>query len=98
MDKYVELRNNKPVLNVKKDAKDIVIHLVSCMCDNKYTFRLKKNDNGEFRLNTMGYAYSNYQIPHEKYEIEWAADEKDFHHVFSMINKGTSVIEKIYSR
>jgi hypothetical protein len=68
------------------------------MCDNNYTFKLKKNEEGDYKLNTGGFAYSNFQIKYQEDEIEWAADENNFHKVIGMINSGTSKIESVKSR
>lgn len=98
MSKYSELSRNQPELKVKNNAREVVISLVSCMCDNKHTWTFKKDNDGNFKINTHGYALSNFQINVEKYEIEWEADEENWDSVFMMINSGTSVVEKIRSR
>jgi hypothetical protein len=95
---YIQLRNNPPKLTVKKDAKELRIHIVSCMCDNKYVLTLKKNGNDEFKLSGGGFALSNFGFKFKPYEIEWAADEGNWVDVFNMINSGTSAIEKVVSR
>jgi len=83
---------------VKPNPRELVITLVSVMCDNKSTMNLKKNQEGDFKLTCGGEAYSNFQIKFRKDEIEWAADGGDFFEVFKMINSGTSVINKVKSR
>ena len=83
---------------VKPNPRELVITLVSCMCDNKSTMNLKKNQEGDFKLTCVGKAYSNFQIKFRKDEIEWAADGGDFFDVFKMINSGTSVIDEVKSR
>ena len=93
MSKYAELLNNPPKLKVKKDAREVVINLVSCMCDNKYKWTFKKNEDGDFKIKTHGYAFSNFQT-----EIEWEADDLKWGEVFRMINSGTSKIESLRSR
>lgn len=98
MSKYRELTQNPPKLEVKKDAKEIIINLVSCMCDNRHKWRLKRNENGEFKISTLDYAFSNFQTKFDKIDIEWEADEENWEKVFSMINSGTSKIENIKSR
>jgi len=97
MSKYRELIQNPPNLFIKQDSREIIFRLVSCMCDNKYTFKLKKNEEGDYKLNTCGFAYSNFQIKYPEDEIEWAADENNFHKVIGMINSGTSKIELVKS-
>lgn len=98
MSKYKELIKSPPKLEVKEGAREVVIHLISAMCDNKYTWTLKKNEEGDFKINSHSFAFSNFQTEYEKYEIEWEADENNWQTVFKMINSGTSVIEKVRSR
>jgi hypothetical protein len=62
MSKYRELRQNTPKLTIKEEAKEVIFKTISCMCDNVGYLRFKKNDNGEFRLDGMGYAVSNWQM------------------------------------
>ena len=98
MSKYRELRLNAPKLTIKEGAKEVIFKTVSCMCDNVGYLRFKKNDNGEFRLDGMGYAVSNWQMKHPKHEIEWEADENMWGGVIAMINSGTAKIESVTSR
>jgi len=98
MSKYDELLKNPPKLLVKKEAREVVINLVSCMCDNKYKWTFKKNEEGDFKIRTHGYAFSNFQTKFDKDEIEWEADELKWDGVFRMINSGTSRIESLRSR
>ena len=98
MSKYEELIQNPPKLNVKKGAREIIITTISCMCDNIQPLKLKKNSEGDFKLNGLGNSLSNWQMKYPVYEIEWNADEGKFDEVIKMINSGTSVIEKIMSR
>ena len=44
---YTQKRNN--LKEIKKNAKELMIHVVSSMCDNRYILSLRKNSNGEFR-------------------------------------------------
>ena len=98
MSKYIELLNNPPSLSVKENTREIVINLVSCMCDNRKKITLKKNEEGDFKLNSHRDAYSNFQIKHDRDEIEWEADDNNWNLVFDMINSGTCKIENIKSR
>ena len=98
MSKYSELLNNPPKLEVKENAREIKIYLVSCMCDNRYRWTIKKNEAGDYKIFTHGFAYSNFQIKHRRDDIEWEADEGNWNKVFEMINSGTSKIESIKSR
>lgn len=98
MSKYIELLNNPPKLEVKEKAREVVINLISCMCDNKHKITLKKNDDGDFKLNSHRDAYSNFQIKFDKDDIEWEADDNNWSDVFRMINSGTSKIDNIKSR
>lgn len=96
--KYVELLNNPPKLEVVENAREVVIDLVSCMCDNRYKWTLKKNQDGDFKIFTHGYAFSNFQTEFDRDTIEWEADGGNWKQVFMMINSGTSKIESIKSR
>jgi len=98
MSKYQELRMNKPKLTIKKGAKEVIFKTVSCMCDNVHYLRFKKNNDGEFKMDGMGFSISNWQMKHPKHEIEWEADENEWGGVIAMINSGTEVIEEVKSR
>lgn len=105
MSKYDELRKNPPsvVKDIKKNAKEVIFYVVSCMCDNKYTLRFRKNEDGEFKMSGMGFSLSNFQFGHrtggiKPFEIEWQADEGNWLRVQTMINSGTVLIEKVISR
>jgi len=98
MSKYQELRMNSPKLVIKEGAREVIFKTVSCMCDNVGHLRFKKNNEGDFKLDGMGYAVSNWQMKHEKYQVEWEADENNWGGVIAMINSGTEVIESVVSR
>jgi hypothetical protein len=98
MSKYQELRMNKPKLTIKKGAKEVIFKTVSCMCDNIHYLRFKKNSDGEFKMDGMGFSISNWQMKHPKHDIEWEADENEWGGVIAMINSGTEVIEEVKSR
>tara|TARA_R100001480_G_scaffold13117_3_gene21906 strand:- start:8592 stop:8858 length:267 start_codon:yes stop_codon:yes gene_type:complete len=83
---------------VKENAREVIFYVVSCMCDNKYTLRFRKNDNDEFKMSGMGFALSNFQFEFKPFEIEWIADEGDWIGVKNMINTGTIKVEKVISR
>lgn len=68
------------------------------MCDNVHYLRFKKNEEGDFKLDGMGHAVSNWQMKHPKHEIEWEADENMWGGVIAMINSGTAKIESVTSR
>jgi len=55
---YQKLRQNPPKLEIKKDCREIIFNIISVMCDNRYKLRLKKNDEGDFKLSGMGYSGS----------------------------------------
>lgn len=95
---YRKFRLNPPKLQVKKDARELIITTISCMCDNVHYLTLKKNKEGDFKLDTITFALSNWQMANPKHEIEWAADEGKWNDVFRMINSGTEVISEIKSR
>ena len=98
MSKYVELRNNSPKLTIKEGAKEVIFKTISCMCDNVYYLKFKRNSEGDFNMNGNGFALSNFQFNHQVHEIEWEADENMWGGVIAMINSGTSVIETVTSR
>ena len=83
---------------VKQDAREVIFHTVASMCDNKHMFRFKKNAEGDFNLTCNGFAFSNFGIKDDKYELEWAADEGNFFDVVQMINSGYQLVEKVVSR
>lgn len=89
---------NPPKLTVVKGAKEVVINLRSCMCDNRSKITLKKDNEGNFKMFTHADAYSNFQIKHDRDDIEWAADEGNWEKVFKMINTGVEVCEEVKSR
>jgi len=98
MSKYRDLIDFPPKLEVKENAREVVINLVSCMCDNRGKITLKKNDDGDFKLNSHGNSYRNFQIKFDRDDIEWEADDSEWDNVFGMINSGTSTIDNIKSR
>jgi hypothetical protein len=98
MSKYQELLQNPPRLTVKKDAREVIIKTVSCMCDNVHYLKLKKNSEGDFKMSGGGFALSNWQMKHKPHDIEWIADEGKWNQVFRMINTGTEKIESLKSR
>ena len=83
---------------IVQNPKEVIFHTVASMCDNKHMFKFKKDASGEFKLSCNGFAYSNFGIKGDKYELEWAADEGDFFDVIQMINSGYQVVEKVVSR
>ena len=84
--------------SIVENPKEVIFHTVASMCDNRHMFKFKKNANGEFKLSCNGFAYSNFGIPNDKYELEWAADDDRFFMVIQMINSGYQVVEKVRSR
>jgi hypothetical protein len=95
---YQKLIDQPPKLEVLANAREVIFTVIACMCDNKYTLRLRKNSNGDFKLNGMGFSLKNFQFKYEPYEIEWEADVENWNKVFAMINSGTSTIREIRSR
>ena len=104
MSKYRELKLKPPTIEIRKlkGKKEVIFTLVSCMCDNVAYLRLKKNSQGEFRVdtynNSCGLSFSNFQFGYAPYEIEWAADAGKWSIVIGMINAGTSAISEVNSR
>jgi hypothetical protein len=97
MSKYQNLIQSPPTLSVKDGAKEVHIYLVSCMCDNKYEFTMRKGENG-WSLSTGRFAYSNFGIPVSEFELELLADEGNWSSVFQHINSGFQQVEKVLSR
>jgi len=83
---------------IVENPKEVIFHTVASMCDNRHMFKFKKDANGEFKLSCNGFAYSNFGIPNDKYELEWAADDDRFFNVIQMINSGYQVVERVVSR
>lgn len=98
MSKYRELIMNPPKLTIKEGAREVIFKTISCMCDNVHYLRFKKNEEGDFKLDGMGFAISNWQMKHPKHEIEWEADENMWGGVIAMINSGTAKVESVTSR
>ena len=95
---YRVLVDNPPKLTIKENPREVIFTTISAMCDNVHVLSLKKNSDGEFRLNGNGHALSNWQMKHDRYDIEWAADEGEWNKVVDMINTGTSVVGSVRSR
>ena len=95
---YRKLRQNPPKLNVKENARELIITTVSCMCDNIHYLTLRKNSNGDFKLDGGRFSLSNWQMNCPQHKIEWAADEGRWNDVFEMINSGTEAISEVESR
>jgi len=98
LSRYRELLANPPVLEVYGKPREMKIDLVSAMCDNRYRWTIKENEDGDYKIFTHGWAYSNFQIKHRKDDIEWTADAGEWDEVFEMINTGTEKIESIKYR
>lgn len=66
MSLYDQLKRNPPKLQVAGEVREIKINLVSVMCDNKYRWTARKNNEGDFKVFTDRFAYSNFGIPTTK--------------------------------
>jgi len=88
----------KNLKEIKKNPRELMIHIVSSMCDNRYILSLKKNSDGEFKMSGGRFSLSNFGFKSPVYEIEWAADEGDWSKVIHIINSGYQRIDKIVSR
>jgi hypothetical protein len=96
--KYRELVNNKPKLNIKKNAREVIFKTVASMCDNVHYISFKKNSEGDFIMSGGISSLSNWQFKHTVSEIEWVADDENWEEVVDMINSGTAVVESVRSR
>ena len=92
------IQMKKNLKEIKKNTRELKIHIVSSMCDNKYILSLKKNNDGEFKMSGGRFALSNFGFASPVYEIEWAADEGNWREVIDIINGGYQRIDKIVSR
>jgi hypothetical protein len=98
MSKYKELRENPPKLTVNDNPREVIFKTISCMCDNVRHITLKKNSEGDFKMDGNGFSLSYWQFKHEIHDIEWEADSNMWGGVIAMINSGTSVISEVKSR
>ena len=91
-------QNRKNLEEIKKKSRELKIHVVSSMCNNKYILTLKKNSDGDFKMSGGRFSLSNFGFKSPVYEIEWAADEGNWIEIINIINSGYQRIEKIDSR
>jgi hypothetical protein len=103
MSKYRTLQYNVPKLNIKEGAREVIIKVVSSMCDNIAFFHFKKDTEGDFRLSNynshnIGMSYSNYQVPVTKEDLEWEADDGNWDSIVKLINSGVQSVESAKSR
>jgi len=103
MNKFATLRTNVPVLQVKQGAREVIIKVVSSMCDNVHFFHFKKNAEGDFKLSTYNshnirMAFSNYQTKVTRQDLEWDADDENWSAVVNGINSGVQAVESARSR
>jgi len=73
MSLFGELRRNPPKIEIKKGAKEVIFTTISAMCDNRHLLQLKKNSDGEFKLDGKGNSLRNWNLKVDVFEIEWAA-------------------------
>lgn len=92
------IQMKKNLKEIKKNTRELKIHIVGSMCDNKYILSLKKNNDGEFKMSGGRFSLSNFGFKSPVYEIEWAADEGNWREVIDIINSGYQRIDKIVSR
>jgi len=92
------LQMKKNLNEIKKNPRELKIHVVASMCNNRYILSLKKNSDGEFKMDGGRFSLSNFGFKSPVYEIEWAADEGDWSKVIHIINSGYQRIDKIVSR
>ncbi len=88
----------KNLKEIKKNPRELMIHVVASMCNNKYILSLKKNSDGEFKMCGGRFSLSNFGFKSPVYEIEWAADDGYWSKVIHIINSGYQRIDKIVSR
>ncbi len=44
----------KNLKEIKKNPRELMIHVVSSMCNNRYILLLRKDSNGEFKMSGRG--------------------------------------------
>ena len=98
METYRDLVQNPPSLQVKNEAKEVVFTTISSMCDNRHILKMKKNSEGDFKLNGCGFHLSNFGFKFDTHEIEWEADAGEWGSVILMINSGYQRVSKLISR
>ena len=98
MTTYQKTKENPPLLYIPGTPREVKIDLVSSMCDNKYRWTFKKNEEGDYKLNTHMMAYSNFLMKTRKDDLEWMADDGDWPSVFNEINKGSTLVTNVKSR
>lgn len=93
---------NPPVLNVVENPVEIVLSLVSCMCDNISYICIKKTDDDvviRHYNERASLSLSNLQMKGDYHSnIRFAFLEGDLEKVFEIINTGTSAIFGVKSR
>ena len=98
MTKYQELISNPVKNNITGQPTQVLIDLVSCMCDNKSQITFVLNENKSYSCLTHGNAFSNYQMNCSKPDLLWEADSNNWSEVLKMINSGTSQVSQIRVR
>jgi hypothetical protein len=98
MSLYQELTMNPPAIEefIPSNPREVLFKLINPMGHVKH-ISFKKVD-GDFEINTHGDAYSNFQIPHTKTDLEWDADENLWENVVNAINEGVVVIQSVRTR
>ena len=95
---YQKLRTNPPKIEVKENAREVIFNTISCMCDNSGVLKFKKAENGDFKVSGGISAISNWDMKSDVDELLWAADDQNWDLVVSIINSGTTKVQKVRSR
>lgn len=96
---YKETKLNPPVLEICESPREVIFDVVSCMCDNMSKLFLRKNKDGDFKLDAGSQSLRNFQMEYDfKLNIEWAADDNNWEEVIRIINTGTKLACAVRSR
>ena len=95
---YSDLISNPPIIIIKKNPKQVIFTLISCMCDNIMYMDFNKKDK-LFRVSARNQSLSNFQMKGDyKIDLEWSADYGNWKEVIKVINEGTCKVQSARSR
>ena len=94
---YRKLKSFPPKLKVKGNPKQMKIDILG-VGGNMFRWICKKDEDGYWKINTLGYAYSNFQSDYRKDDIEWEMDDSNWDNVWMMINSGVCKVYNIKYR
>lgn len=101
MSKYRELLQDPPTFPELYDSespREVIFETISSMCDNIGFIVLKKDSDGDFKMDGKGNSLENWQMKHPRHDIEWEADDNNWESVVNMINTGVCKINTVKHR